>query len=106
MAIVTLGKMGDMVSRLVLLGIWLSSLFVFPLSGSGGKNFLYSKDTARERILIIGAGNAGRLVMEGLQREKHMGYDVIGFLDDDEQKTGKSFMAKKSSGRSTSFRNS
>ena len=103
MAIVTLGKMGDMVSRLVLLGIWLSSLFVFPLYRLWGKKLLYSKDTARERILIIGAGKAGRLVMEGLQREKHMGYDVSGFLDDDEQKIGKIVHGKKVFGKVSEF---
>jgi Undecaprenyl-phosphate galactose phosphotransferase WbaP len=103
MAIVTLGKMGDMVSRLVLLGIWLSSLFVFPLYRLWGKKLLYSKDTARERILIIGAGKAGRLVMEGLQREKHMGYDVAGFLDDDEQKIGKIVHGKKVFGKVSEF---
>lgn len=95
LAIVTLGKMGDIVSRLVLLGMWISSLFVFPVFRFWGKRFLYAACIQRERVLIIGAGNAGRLVLEGLQREKHMGYDVIGFLDDDEQKIGKTIQEKK-----------
>jgi len=103
MAIITLGKMGGMVSRLVLLGIWLSSLFVFPLYRLWGKKLLYSKDTARERILIIGAGKAGKLLMEGLRREKHMGYDVIGFLDDDELKIGKIVHGKKVFGKVSEF---
>ena len=95
MAIVTLGKMSDKVSRLVLLGMWISSMFVFPIFRFWGKKILYSMKLWRERVLILGAGNAGRLVMEGLQREKHMGYDGIGFLDDDEQKKGKIVNGKK-----------
>jgi len=103
MAIVTLGKMGELVSRLVLLGIWLSSLFVFPLFRLWGKKLLYRKDASRERILIIGAGKAGRLVMEGLQREAHMGYDVVGFLDDDAEKIGKVVHGKEVFGRVAEF---
>jgi Undecaprenyl-phosphate galactose phosphotransferase WbaP len=103
MAIVTLGKMGDRVSRLVLLGMWFSSMFVFPVLRLWGKKLLYKIGIWREKILILGAGNAGKLVMEGLQREKHMGYDVIGFLDDDEQKKGKNINGKKVFGKVTQF---
>lgn len=95
LAIVTLGKMGDRVSRFVLLGTWLISIFAFPIFRLWGKKFLYNLGIWREKVLIIGAGNAGRLVMEGLRREKHMGYDVIGFLDDDEQKKGEVINGKK-----------
>jgi Undecaprenyl-phosphate galactose phosphotransferase WbaP len=95
LAIVTLGKMGDMVSRLVLSGMWIVSLFVFPIFRFWGKRCLYAACIQRERVLIIGAGNAGRLVLEGLEREKHMGYEVIGFLDDDKQKIGRAICEKK-----------
>src|SRR4030042_3373081 len=103
MAIVTLGKMGDRVSRLVLMGLWATSIFVFPVLRLWGKKLLYVIGIWRERILILGAGNAGKLVMEGLLREKHMGYDVIGFLDDDEQKKGKTINGKKVIGKVTQF---
>ena len=94
MAIVTLGKMGGIVSRFVLMGLWISSLFIFPVFRFWGKRVLYAAGVRREKVLIIGAGNAGRLVIDGLQREKHMGYDVIGFLDDDKQKVGKTIHGK------------
>jgi undecaprenyl-phosphate galactose phosphotransferase len=103
MAIVTLGKMGDRVSRLVLLSMWVLSIFVFPIFRLWGKKFLYNIGIRREKVLILGAGNAGRLVMEGLQREKHMGYDVIGFLDDDEQKMRNTINGKKVFGRINQF---
>lgn len=86
MAIVTLGRLGDEVSRIMLLGMWGSSVFLFPLFRLWGKKLLYSIGLWKEMVLILGAGNSGRLAMEGLQREKHMGYYVIGFLDDDEAK--------------------
>lgn len=88
MAIITLGKMSDRVSRLVLLAIWTSSIFIFPIFRLWGKKILYRAGIWRERVLILGAGNSGRLVMDGIGREKHMGYDVVGFLDDDDAKKG------------------
>ncbi|HXX80881.1 MAG TPA: undecaprenyl-phosphate galactose phosphotransferase WbaP [Thermodesulfovibrionales bacterium] len=95
MTIVTLGKMQDRVSRIVLLSLWTASLFTFPLLRLWGKKCLYLMGVWKERVLILGAGNAGRLTMEGLERERHMGYEVVGFLDDDEQKKGKVFKGKK-----------
>ena len=95
LAIVTLGKMGDIVSRVVLLALWMASLFLFPVFRLWGKKYLYTAGIRKEKILIIGAGNAGRLVMEGLQREKHMGYDIVGLLDDDSRKIGTSVHGRK-----------
>lgn len=88
LAIVTLGKMTDFVSRIVLTGLWGFSLFLFPLCRLWGKKFLFGAGIRGVKALIIGAGNAGRLVLEGLQRERHMGYRVVGFLDDDVEKIG------------------
>jgi Undecaprenyl-phosphate galactose phosphotransferase WbaP len=99
MTIVTLGKMQDRVSRLVLLAMSVTSLFLFPLMRLWGKKLLYRTGRWKERVLILGAGNAGRLAMEGLMRERHMGYDVIGFLDDDENKRGSVIAGKKVFGK-------
>jgi Undecaprenyl-phosphate galactose phosphotransferase WbaP len=99
MTIVTLGKMQDKVSRLVLLSMSLTSLFVFPLMRLWGKKLLYHTGIWKERVLILGAGNAGRLAMEGLIRERHMGYEVIGFLDDDEDKRGSVISGRKVFGK-------
>lgn len=105
MAIVTLGKMSDRVSRIVLSAMWGFSLFLFPIFRLWGKKILYHFGIWREKVLIIGAGNAGRLVLEGLQREKHMGYDVIGFLDDDVKKIGTIINNKKVYGKVSEFSN-
>lgn len=95
MAIVTLGKMSDRVSRTMLLGIWFTSIFIFPICRLWGKKILSRAGILREKVLVLGAGNAGRLVVEGLLRERHMGYEIIGFLDDDEEKKGKIICEKK-----------
>ena len=53
-----------------------------------GKKILYNFGIGKEKIIIIGAGNAGISVLTGLRNEKHLGYEVIGFLDDDKMKHG------------------
>lgn len=103
MVIVTLGKMQDRVSRLVLLGLWGTSLAAFPLFRLWGKRILYAARIWRERVLILGAGESGRLVIDGLQRERYMGYDVIGFLDDDEAKKGQVINGRKVFGKVRHF---
>jgi len=42
----------------------------------------------RERALIAGAGELGRMVAEKLQLHRELGLDVVGFLDDDPGKSG------------------
>ncbi len=44
-----------------------------------------------ERILIVGAGALGREVAEKVHAHKELGYQVVGFLDDDPGKLGKVF---------------
>lgn len=42
----------------------------------------------RRRALIIGAGEAGRSLLELIQKRPQGGFDVLGFIDDDPQKIG------------------
>lgn len=86
LAVVSLGKMSPRISRLVLLSLWFFSLFVFPLFRLWGKRILVSRGLWQEKILILGAGNAGKALAHGLEREKTMGYAIAGFLDDDPSK--------------------
>lgn len=44
------------------------------------------RQPARRRALLIGAGDAGQLVLRELSQRPDVGVDVIGFLDDDPQK--------------------
>jgi len=39
-------------------------------------------------LLILGAGNLGKTMLTKIRQNKEFGYEVIGFLDDDEKKQG------------------
>lgn len=88
-AIISIAKMGDEVSRLVvgILGIYL--LFILPLIRFWGKKFLYNINLWKENVIIIGAGDVGVLAATSLIKEYYLGYNIIGFLDDDKDVTGK-----------------
>lgn len=49
---------------------------IIPRQGSG------------QQTLIIGAGDAGSLLLKEIRRQGSSGYNVIGFVDDDPQKSG------------------
>ena len=40
-----------------------------------------------DRVLIIGAGEVGRTVMRNIIAQPELGYQVVGFLDDDPAKS-------------------
>ncbi len=88
LAVLTIGRMSPDISRLTVIFLWLYGLFLFPLFRFLGKRLLYSSGVSRENVIIIGAGKAGQETAKGILAEHHLGYDVIGFLDDDEDKIG------------------
>ncbi len=45
-----------------------------------------SKSKNQKRLLIIGAGNAAAIMLKDLTRNKKLNYNVVGFIDDDENK--------------------
>lgn len=46
------------------------------------------KAVEQKEVLIVGAGNAGEMLVRDIQRNPQMGYFPIGFVDDDKQKVG------------------
>ncbi|MFH1176938.1 MAG: undecaprenyl-phosphate glucose phosphotransferase [Acidobacteriota bacterium] len=52
---------------------------------------VWSSSKRRQRALIAGAGELGRMVAEKLQAHRELGLDVVGFLDDDPAKAHASF---------------
>jgi exopolysaccharide biosynthesis polyprenyl glycosylphosphotransferase len=46
---------------------------------------------ARDRILILGAGELGHRVAQVIEDHSRWGYNLVGFLDDDRTKLGKTF---------------
>jgi undecaprenyl-phosphate galactose phosphotransferase len=89
LAMVTLGKMTDEISRLTMLFLWGYGLFLFPLFRLLGKRVLFNLGLWKENVIIVGAGTAGIETAKGLHSEIHLGYNLIGFLDDDDDKIGK-----------------
>ncbi|MBD3385899.1 NAD-dependent epimerase/dehydratase family protein [candidate division KSB1 bacterium] len=49
---------------------------------------LFSSSKKRKRLLIIGAGNSGEMIARQLNRETHLGYRPIAFVDDDNGRQG------------------
>ena len=54
---------------------------------------------ARIRILIIGAGKAGELLLDGISHTHNSTFEVIGFIDDDINKQNKSIHGTKILGK-------
>jgi FlaA1/EpsC-like NDP-sugar epimerase len=46
-------------------------------------------DNGKKKLIIIGAGKAGEKILREIQNNIHLGYQVIGFLDDDPEKAGR-----------------
>ncbi|MCD6319973.1 MAG: sugar transferase [Candidatus Desulfofervidaceae bacterium] len=81
-ALITLGKMGHRISRLVLLFSSILSFFSFPFCRFLTKRLLYTLGFFQEKAIILGAGQAGQAVAKGIKRDKCYDYTIIGFLDD------------------------
>ena len=45
--------------------------------------------TGTRRVLVVGAGDAGAMVVREMQRNPQLGKEPVGFLDDDPAKSGK-----------------
>lgn len=81
--ILFIGKQGARFSRGVILGMSVLSVLLLPTLRILSKRFIYSLGLMRRKVLIIGAGQAGTMALHALQREKNLGYEVAGFIDDD-----------------------
>lgn len=72
----------DWLLTLVLIGGFRFSLRIVAESGSAG-----GKDRRRsQRVLIVGAGDAGALVVREMQKKAELVQTPVGFLDDDPMK--------------------
>ena len=54
------------------------------------KNFMSGLQKTFQRVLIIGAGNSGEKMLREIIENPELSYDVIGFLDDNREKIGRS----------------
>jgi undecaprenyl-phosphate galactose phosphotransferase len=87
-AITSIGKMSGDISRTVTVLMGVMSIFVLPLVRIVGKKILRYMGLLKRRVLILGAGETGKLIAKALMKEPNYGYNVIGYLDDDPVKVG------------------
>ncbi len=86
--IVSLGKLSAEVSRTVIVLMGAVTMFALPFMRTWAKAVLRRFGMFRRRVLILGAGKTGELILKALRKETNLGFQVVGFLDDDPAKTG------------------
>ena len=92
---VYLGYLSSGLSRAVIAMDWMLSLLavagvrvaVRAIGETRGRPRAGSRDV--KRVLVVGAGEAGAIVVREMQRNPQLELEPFGFLDDDKRKTGK-----------------
>jgi undecaprenyl-phosphate galactose phosphotransferase len=82
-AVVSIGKLSPSISRAVLILMGLLFMSIFPFIRISLKRLLINIGLMKSRVLILGAGKTGRLVLNALRKERNLGYEVAGFIDND-----------------------
>lgn len=89
LSVVFIGKIGESVSRTVVVLIGLLSLALFPPLRIFLKRRLIAAGLLKRKVLILGANETGVLALKALRGEPNLGYEVIGFLDNDSRAQGR-----------------
>lgn len=87
-SVLFLGKVGEAVSRTVIVVMGVISLPILPLIRLNAKKMLTITGLLKSRALILGAGDTGKLILKALKRDRNLGFEVIGFIDDAPEKIG------------------
>jgi exopolysaccharide biosynthesis polyprenyl glycosylphosphotransferase len=72
-------------SRLLILFAWLSTIAILSLGRlivSGAVGMLYRMGLGETRLLVVGSGRLGKLVMQHIAANPNLGYAIVGFLHD------------------------
>src|SRR5437763_1639665 len=72
-------------SRLLVLLMWLFSILVLGIGRlvvSGAMGLLYRMGHGETRLLIVGSGRLGKLIMQHITANPALGYSIVGFLHD------------------------
>jgi len=72
--------------------------WVLSVGALGGTRFLYriieknenstTLNEKKSKLLIVGAGDAGAMLIKEVKKHNSLNYDIIGLIDDDEYKVG------------------
>lgn len=71
--------------RLMMVYVWILTILFTAIGRtvqSRVQRSLQARDWGDERVLIVGTGEVGRIVMQKIQRSPELGYRVVGFVDD------------------------
>ncbi len=93
------------VSRTVIVLAWALSLFLLVAFRLIAKKILNKAGCWQRKMLILGAGRTGEMVLGRIKGNKNMGYEPVGFLDDDEAKLGKRISGVKVLGKLSEVKN-
>ncbi len=87
--VLSVGKLGDVMSRTIVVVMGIISLLLLPLIRIIAKKALRRFGLLKRRVLILGAGETGKLILRALKKEPNYGYEIKGFVDDDPAKFGR-----------------
>ena len=86
--VASIGKLNASISRFVLLFMLPLSITIFPAIRMLHKKLLFNIGLLKSKILIIGAGDTGKLALSALRKDTNLGYEVVGFIDEDKSLRG------------------
>lgn len=78
----------DCVLMLVLLAIFRVAIRIrySHISGLNGFKFFNHKNKPIKRLLLVGAGDGGEMLLKVIGDSRRLAYDIVGFVDDDSTK--------------------
>ncbi len=86
LTVVSLGKFSYAVSRTVIISMGFLSIAMFPFLRIAAKRTLIRIGLLNSKVLIIGVDDMGKRTLHALKREPNLGYDIVGFVDENEPK--------------------
>ncbi len=86
--VLSIGKLGEVMSRTIVVVMWIISIPLLPVVRGIAKKALMRLGFLKRRVLILGAGETGKLILKALRKEPNYGYEILGFVDDDPRKYG------------------
>lgn len=104
LALISLMHLSTVISRIVIVLSVLITLLLLPLIRYFTKIIAFDLGLWKKNVLILGAAKTGALICQSLKKNKFLGYQVTGFLDDDEKKTGTSVLEIKVLGKIENIR--
>ncbi len=81
-AVLFIGKKGISYSRTILITMVFGSFLLFPVVRPLYKSLLHYMGFLKRKVLIIGSGEFAKKAYHSLKKERNLGYEVAGFVDD------------------------